>query len=188
VEKIKKYLSNLVELTDDYWKLFSSKLIKREFPKKSIILKMNDVEKYLSFVEKGIIRYYLIRDETEITVNFSFENEFTSSYASFLIQSPSIYTTEVLSDTILWSIKYNDIQEIYNSSFIGNLLGRISAEQLFINKAKREISLLKNSAEERYLNLLHQQPNLIQHIPLKYLASYIGVTPQALSRIRKRIS
>ena len=71
---------------------------------------------------------------------------------------------------------------------IGNTLGRLSSERLFLIKSKREQSLLNETAEERYLNLFKERPNLIQQIPLKYIASYIGVTAQALSRIRKRIS
>ena len=62
------------------------------------------------------------------------------------------------------------------------------AEKMFLLKSKRELSLLNKSAEERYLNLFTERPILLQQIPLKYIASYIGVTPQALSRIRKRIS
>ncbi|GLB51233.1 hypothetical protein NBRC110019_02720 [Neptunitalea chrysea] len=71
---------------------------------------------------------------------------------------------------------------------IGNLIGRLIAENLFIIKSKREISFLKETAEKRYLNLFNERPNVIKEIPLKYIASYIGITPQALSRIRKRIS
>lgn len=67
-------------------------------------------------------------------------------------------------------------------------IGRKSAESLFLIKSRRELSLLNKTAEERYLDLFSQRPELIRHIPLKHIASYIGVTPQALSRIRKRIS
>ena len=83
---------------------------------------------------------------------------------------------------------YADLQEVYTKTRIGNLIGRLSSERLFLIKSKREQSLLNESAEQRYLNLFTERPNLIQKIPLKYIASYIGVTPQALSRIRKRIS
>jgi DNA-binding MarR family transcriptional regulator len=70
---------------------------------------------------------------------------------------------------------------------MGNLFGRLAAESLFLEKSKRELSLLTNTPEQRYLNLFTEHPELIRKIPLKYIASYIGVTPQALSRIRKRI-
>ena len=68
------------------------------------------------------------------------------------------------------------------------MIGRRASEELFLKKSKRELSLLRDSAEERYLNLFEERPELLREIPLKYIASYIGVTPQALSRIRRRIS
>ena len=88
----------------------------------------------------------------------------------------------------MWSVSFNDLQLIYAETNIGNTIGRLASEDLFVKKSKREVSLLNLSAEERYLNLFKEQPHLLIHIPLKYIASYIGITPQALSRIRKRIS
>jgi len=161
--------------------------IKRDFPKKTIILKTGQVENYLSFIEKGIIRYYIIRENNDLTYEFSFENEFTSAYDSFLNQSLSEYHVQALADSCLWSITYEDLQEIYTNTSMGNLLGRLAAEQLFLRKAKRELTLLNNTAEERYLKLFSDKPTMIRQIPLQYIASYIGITPQALSRIRKRI-
>ena len=95
---------------------------------------------------------------------------------------------ETLLETTLLSITHQDLQEVYSQTKIGNLIGRLSSERLYLNKSKRELSLLNDSAEQRYLNLFTERPNLLKEIPLKYVASYIGVTPQALSRIRKRIS
>ena len=85
------------------------------------------------------------------------------------------------------SNSYKNLQEVYKKTSIGNTLGRLSSERLFLIKSKREISLLNETAEERYLKLFDERPELIKEIPLKYIASYIGVTAQALSRIRKRI-
>ena len=70
---------------------------------------------------------------------------------------------------------------------VGNYLGRFAAEKLFLAKSKRELSLLKYTAKERYLRLFSEQPKIIQLIPMKYIASYIGITPQGLSRIRRQI-
>ena len=79
------------------------------------------------------------------------------------------------------------MQEVYQQTQIGNLIGRLTAERLFLIKSKREQNLLNLSAEERYMNLFKERPELIKVIPLKYISSYIGVTAQALSRIRKRV-
>ncbi|WP_276501445.1 Crp/Fnr family transcriptional regulator [Terrimonas pollutisoli] len=187
MEQIRKYFETITTLTDADWQLFSSKLRHQEFPKKTVVLKAGQTENYLSFMEKGIIRFYLPKEENDLTFSFTFHNNFVSAYESFLTQNASQYQVETLTDTILWRVTYEDLQEIYRESAAGNRIGRHASEELFLKKSKRELSLLNDTAEERYLKLLNEQPNLIQQIPLKYLASYIGITAQALSRIRKRI-
>lgn len=148
---------------------------------------MGQIDNHLSFMEKGIVRYYIPKEETELTFEFAFENSFVNAYDSFLKRTPSIYTIETLADTTLWRLTYHDLQYIYAETEIGNMIGRYAAEELYLKKSKREKSLLNETAEERYLKLFEEQPHLIQQIPLRYIASYIGITPQALSRIRKRI-
>ncbi|WP_335966802.1 Crp/Fnr family transcriptional regulator [Galbibacter sp. PAP.153] len=188
MEEIRKQFEKNVSITDADWQLFASKLKRMEYPKKSVILKRGNIETSLSFIEKGIVRFYIPKIDNDLTFSFSFANSFVSAYDSFLTQTLSTYNVETITATVLWRLTYNDLQEIYQTTQIGNTIGRIAGEDLFLKKSKREISLLKNTAEERYLSLFLDRPELIKQIPLKYIASYIGITPQALSRIRKRIS
>ena len=85
-------------------------------------------------------------------------------------------------------MSHHDLNNLFDNIREGNSIGRKMAEQFFVGKQKRELSLLTKTAEERYYSLFKHQPQLIKEIPLKYIASYIGITPQALSRIRSRIS
>jgi CRP-like cAMP-binding protein len=188
MEQIRKYLEKIARQTDEDWEIFSSRLSRQEFPKKTLLLKIGQTEKYLSFIEKGIIRFYLPKEENDLTFSFAFAGGFVSAYDSFLLQQPSTYQVETLSATILWRLSYKDLQDVYKQTEIGNLIGRHASEELFLKKSKRELSLLNDTAEQRYLNLFTEQPRLLKEIPLKYIASYIGITPQALSRIRNRIS
>lgn len=188
MEKIRQYLESTVQLTDKDWQFFSSKLIRQEFPKKHPILKVGQTENYLSFVETGIMRFYIPKEENDLTFAFVSDHSFVSGYNSFLTQTPSIYNIETLTKTTLWRLTYSDLQSIYRETQVGNAIGRQAGENLFLKKSQRELSLLNETAEQRYLNLFTEQPQLIKDIPLKYIASYIGITPQALSRIRKRIS
>ncbi len=188
MEEIRELLETFTKLEEDDWKVFSSKLKKIHFPKRGIILKKGQTEKYLSFIESGVIRFYIPKTESDLTFGFIFPKEFVSAYDSFLSQTPCQYQVESLSETTLWRLTYQDLQDVYETTGIGNVIGRKNAESLFMLKSKRELSLLNESAEERYLNLFSERPNLFEQIPLKYIASYIGVTPQALSRIRKRIT
>jgi len=190
MEVIRQYFEQAVQqkITGKDWELFASKLSRHEFPRNRIILKTGQTEDYLSFVETGIIRYYIPKMENDLTLAFVFDGNFACAYDSFLTRTPAIYEGETLIKTILWRISYTDLQTIYNETEIGNSIGRLAGENLFMKKIKREISLLNETAEQRYRNLFAEQPHLLQHIPLKYIAAYLGVTPQALSRIRKRIA
>ncbi|MFC4872573.1 Crp/Fnr family transcriptional regulator [Negadavirga shengliensis] len=158
------------------------------FPKKATILQQGKTERHLSYVETGIVRLYMPKAGEDLTFGFSFSGSFVSAYDSFLTQTHCPYEIQALTDTVLWQIDYKDLQEVYAHTKIGNEIGRKNAENQFLVKSKRELSLLDKTAEERYLDLFAQRPELIRKIPLKYIASYIGVTPQALSRIRRRIS
>ncbi|CAA0143916.1 Crp/Fnr family transcriptional regulator [Tenacibaculum maritimum] len=189
MENIRKYLEKTISIEDSDWNFFTSKLEKRTFRKKTKLLEVGEIENHISFLGKGIVRFLIPKEDQakEITFGFCFENEFVSAYDSFLTRKPSLYSLETLTEVSMWSISYKDLQEVYYQTKIGNTLGRLSSERLFLIKSKREQSLLNETAEERYLNLFEERPNLIEKIPLKYIASYIGVTAQALSRIRKRI-
>lgn len=188
MEQIRRYFERGLKMTDQDWKTFSSKIKRYEYPKKHLLLKAGQIEKHLSFIEKGIIRFYIPKEENDLTFTFVFDDDFVSAYDSFLTQQASGYHVQTLEHTILWRISFDDLQSIYRKTEIGNMIGRKASEDLFLKKSKRELSLLNDTAEQRYLKLFSEQPQLIKQIPLKYIASYIGITPQALSRIRKRIS
>jgi CRP-like cAMP-binding protein len=189
LEQIKTYIDQIATISKLDWDFFKSKLQRRVIPKKTIFLKINEIENHISFIESGVVRLFLPKEnpEKEITFGFSFKNQFVSAYDSFLTQKPSLYQLQALTEISILSISYKDLQEVYQTTQIGNLIGRLTAERLFLIKSKREQNLLNLTAEERYLNLFKERPELIKVIPLKYISSYIGVTAQALSRIRKRI-
>lgn len=189
MQQIKEYLDQIATISNADWEFFTSKLQRRMILKKNVFLKINDTENYISFIESGVVRLYMPKEnpDKEITFGFSFENQFISAYDSFLTRKPSAYQLQALTETRLLSITYDDLQDVYKTTQIGNLIGRLTAERLFLLKSKREQNLLNLSAEERYVRLFKERPELLKVIPLKYISSYIGVTAQALSRIRKRI-
>ena len=189
MHQIKLYLDKIASISSLDWNFFISKLHRRIITKKSVFIKVNQIENHISFIESGIVRLFIPRDnpEKEITFGFSFKNQFVSAYDSFLTQSPSNYQLQALTETAILSISYEDLQSVYKSTQIGNLIGRLTAEDLFLIKSKREQDLLNLNAEQRYLKLFKERPELLKSVPLKYISSYIGVTAQALSRIRKRL-
>lgn len=189
VNQIRAYLDQIATISNEDWDFFTSKLHRRVIPKKAVFLQVNEIENYISFIESGVVRLFIPKDnpEKEITFGFSFKDQFVSAYDSFLTQTPSAYEVQALTETTLLSITYEDLQAVYKTTQIGNLIGRLTAERLFLIKSKREQNLLNLTAEERYIKLFKERPELLKVIPLKYISSYIGITAQALSRIRKRL-
>ncbi|HEV7330549.1 MAG TPA: Crp/Fnr family transcriptional regulator [Flavisolibacter sp.] len=188
MQNIRNAFETSVKISDEEWNFFTDRLTRQEFGKKTVILRAGKVEKHLSFIEEGIIRFYIPKETDDLTFSFSFQGSFVSAYDSFLMQAPCTYAVECIAPTVLWRISFEDLQLVYLHTKVGNHIGRLAGEDLFLKKMKRELSLLSYSPEQRYLNLFSEQPHLLQKIPLKFIASYIGITPQALSRIRKRIS
>ncbi|EJL72723.1 Crp/Fnr family transcriptional regulator [Chryseobacterium populi] len=187
MKQIRNYFEKSVIMPDDDWELFASKLKIQTFSKKQHLISTGETENYLSFIEYGTVRFYIPREEDDFTFSFSFADNFVSAYDSFLTRKRCSYNIQALEETVLWRISYEDLNLIYAETEIGEKIGRLASERLYLENFKREISLLTETAEERYLTLFTDQPHILKYIPLKYIASYIGITPQALSRIRRRI-
>lgn len=158
------------------------------FKKKEIILKEGQVEHYVSYNISGCVALLVNYNGTEISKSFSLEGSFFSSYGSFLTREPSQLTVVALEDTLIERIDHNSLQKAYEVSFEAQRDGRLIAEKLYIEEIKRTLSLISKNAEERYIELLQNKPELFRRIPLKYLASYIGVTPVSLSRLRNKLA
>lgn len=191
MERIAQLLRKMSDAVEDEIQEYLSLHEAVSYKKGDILLEKGQIEEYLYFIESGIIRCFIAKekkdDVKEITFSLVFSGWFFSAYDSFITQNPVRYTVECLSDVEIYRISYASIQSIYRKSDFGNEVGRHAAELLYINKTKREISLLSESPDERYQYLLDHYPKEIMDVPLKYIASYIGVTLQALSKIRKRI-
>lgn len=184
---LRAYYERMTALTEEEWQRIASCFVCRKFAKGEVLVQQGATEHFMSFIETGTVRYFLPDEEPELTFNFSFDREFACAYDSFLTQTPSEYQVQAMTDTVVWSISYNALQRVYAETQTGNYLGRMAAEQLLLAKSRRELSLLRYTAKERYLRLFREHNRIIREIPLKYIASYIGITPQALSRIRREI-
>lgn len=177
-----------IGFTENELSAFLSCIKIRKFNANELILINGQLENYLSFIDAGIVRYYTIANDKEITFDFAFKNSFYCAYDSFYSRNKTKTYIQALTDCQLYSISYENLQTLYGKCETAKILGRISTEYLLNKKVKRELNLLTKTPQERYEQLLNEQPKYIQQIPLKYLASYIGVVPETLSRIRKRIS
>jgi len=149
---------------------------------------------HIAFVIHGTLRSYYVNElGNEISFLFHFNhqhlhNQFVSDYESVLAGNPSRLYIQALEDSELLLLHKNDLEQLYLKDAYWQQFGRIMNERIYLSAKKRVEDLLYFSPEKRYQNLLSENPSIFQHIPQKFIASYLGITPQSLSRIRRRIA
>ncbi len=189
LNQIKEYYKKLVPgLTETDWQALAPKLTFQQIKKGAFVIRSGEVCRYVSFINKGLLRMFHLADGKEICTGFARENEYFSSYTSFLTSQPSHVNIEALEDCELVNLSYTDMQIIYQSNPVFETFGRKIAEMLFIMISSQSIGLLSLTPEERYQSILDYQPFIIQRVPQYMIASFIGVTPEHLSRLRKKMT
>ena len=186
--QIREFYFGLVpELTDEIWAEVESSAIIRHYRRNQHYITPGEREQYVTFVNKGGFRYYAMLDEKELVCEFIFENNYVSEYESFLRQTPAKIFIQALEDSEVVMLHYDQVQRLYEKYPPLQKFGRIIAENFLLEAIDRSNSLLSSTPEERYNQLTEKDPQLLQRVPQYMIASYIGVTPEALSRIRKRM-
>ena len=143
----------------------------------------------IAFINKGTLRTFYVNDKAEETTScFCTENNLTTSYKSFILQEPSNLSVQALEDTELLVINYDDLQKLYRTSIVWQNIGRAVAEKEYIVMEQYASVLNNETAKEKYLRLLKEQPNVLQKANVEDIASYLGITRRTLSRIRQEIS
>jgi CRP-like cAMP-binding protein len=164
--------------------LFKEKKIK----KGDFFLAEGQVCKQVGFILKGLMRYYINHDGEEKTYAFAQENNFICNYESFLPQTPSTKIIQALEDCEILQISFTDLQIFYKTISEGERFGRLVIGQVFIQLLQDLSSFYTDTPEYRYDQFVKKHPDLQQRISQYHIASYVGVKPQSLSRIRKRIA
>lgn len=154
--------------------------------KNEYLIHEGEVCNWLAFVVSGVFRnYYTSSKHEEVTYCLAFPNTFITAYSSFITQKKTFENIIALSNAEVLIIKQAEFQQLVDANSQWNTFARIFAEQSYLLMENRLLALQMESAEKRYRDLLHQNPEYLQHVPLKYLASYLGVTQRHLSRLRK---
>lgn len=184
--ELKHFFEQYGTLSESGLEALISKFKRKTVHKNELILVQGQTCNKIYFVLKGCLRLYYIVDEVEITVWFSFENNSAIELSSFLSGAPSDYFIEAVEDSEILSFPKSELSNLYKNHPETESIFRVFWEHVILTLLERFTALQKYSAETRYLNLMNQ-PQYLQRIPQKYLASYIGVTPTSLSRIRRNI-
>lgn len=184
---LRRYVTRFVDVTDEEWRLHEAVLRRRNLKKGEWLLKKGEVCQHVSFINYGCFRVYNIVKDEEITSDFRFEGNYITDYSSFLTQKPSADYIIALEDAEVMELHYSDMQILYEKVPSWQKYGRLIAEFLYIKVSERAQSLLFDSPEELYIRLMKERPKVIENMPQRYIASYLGIQPESLSRIRKRI-
>jgi CRP-like cAMP-binding protein len=187
ISNLLQSIQQVIALSDDEINVVKTLFKDKAYKKGDFFLADGQICKYAGFIEKGLIRYFINADGEEKTYEFGKENDFVCNYESFLPQVPSTKIIQALEDCVIWQIPFADLQVFYQSVAGGERFGRIVIEQVFIQLLTALGSLYTDTPEQRYLKFLNEHPDLQQRVSQYHIASYVGVKPQSLSRIRKRI-
>ena len=185
---MKFVFQSIQDFSADELSLLDSLITFRTVKKGELLLTENQVCNEIVFIEKGILRSFFVNHKgDEITNCFAFENEFMASFASFITKEKAEENIQALTDTKLQILDRKALEKLYQSSSNWQETGRKLTELEFVNLHRRMVSFQKLSGAQRYEELCKNHQKYIQLIPLQYLASYLGITPRHLSRIRKAV-
>ena len=186
---IQQYLKQLSYSTPQEKQFIKQHLNIRFYKKGDYFLESGQVQTEMGFICSGLIRRFYINEKgNQITTGFTKENEYITDYPAFIRQRASKYYLQCLEPTTIVNLPYKIIQECYSKFRNSEMQGRLIAENVLTILNDRVESFLFNTAEERYLKFISENPDLIQRVSLTHLASFLGVERQSLSRIRGKLS
>lgn len=162
---------------------------KVEYAKKEHFIQKNQTSSIVGWVESGTFHHTCKKDDEskEYVVCFSFPGEFVCDYASFIHKEPALVSIQAISNSVIYILSYTDLVEYWETNMTTQRLGRNIAEMMFKMTYKRMLQLYCDTPEQRYLTLMQRCPDLKEKVPLREIASFLGVTPETVSHIRRKL-
>ncbi|MGH1335319.1 MAG: Crp/Fnr family transcriptional regulator [Aureispira sp.] len=188
MEYIKALLKQHLVLSEEEWAIFQTHLVYQEFEAKTLVVKENKTAQNIYFIETGLMRSYYLEEGKEINTYFSCDEGLITIFSSFLRQQPSIEYLEVVEKSKAYSLSYTALYHLYEQFPKFERFGRILAEQNYLCILDRTLLMQTKTAKQRYLDFVENTaPKIIQGLPLYHIASFLGIAPESLSRIRREI-
>ncbi|MDJ1503636.1 Crp/Fnr family transcriptional regulator [Xanthocytophaga agilis] len=188
MELLLKTIQQYIPLSLEDEAIISTLFRKQKLRKGEHLLEAGHVCKNIFFIDQGLVRYYASIDGEEKTVYFNKEGEFVCDYASFLPQQPSLTNIQALEASTIYTISHANMEVFYAQVKQGERFGRLAIGEVYVDAIKQISSLYNDPPELRYQTFFERFPDIAQRIPQYYIASYVGIKPQSLSRIRKRLA
>ncbi len=179
-------LTNYAPLSEVALHALKNSFEKINLNKNDYLLKEGQISKHLYFLEKGATRGYYNLDGKEITHWFGFENDFVTSFHSFITQKPAVENIQLMEHAVLWCISKETVTDLFKQHHEIEHLVRIAYEKYYIRLEERFVNAQFKTATELYENLLQQHSHILERVPLGFVASYLGISQETLSRIRSK--
>ncbi|MCL6460810.1 MAG: Crp/Fnr family transcriptional regulator [Flavobacterium micromati] len=187
IVKLKTYCKTKIPLTNEELDIIDNYCELRFLKKKEFLLQGGKVCDFIGFIVDGTIRHFHIKDGVEKTCDISFENSWVTDFQSFTQNINCIINLQAIEDTNVIIIRKDNLHVLYKECSKYETFGRLMAEQVAQRATDIAMSLSSEKPEERVRNLLAKQTDIFQKVPQKYIANFLGISPESLSRIRKRI-
>jgi len=178
------YLSRYLPLSKAEFQLMLPYIEIREYDKKARITREGETERYLNIVARGLVRKYLPVKGGEQTIQLAVEGHIIHSELSFFYRTPSNAVVETIEPTVLLSISYDSLEQLYREYPKLERLGRLIVTDLFVKKDIRYFDELRKTTRERFLDYIRTHSHMLQRVPQKYLASYLNIKPETFSRLK----
>jgi CRP-like cAMP-binding protein len=184
-EEIKQHIGQLLPLENEDLDIFLSKFKPKSLKKGELFIEEGKKCDYLGIIVKGCLMRVYNNNGNEMIDEFSLENEFIADYKNFIDNQLAEKDVKCIEDSEIWVINHKDLTNLYSQKHSFERIGRLIAESLFKNWHDKAVSLVIDDAKTRYDKLIKNRLTLSQRVPQYLVASYLGITPQSLSRIRK---
>lgn len=186
-EKIIRKINTLCLVSTESAEALLAKMHQKIIKRNGILIAEGEICKEIYFIETGCFRSFTDKDDREVNLSFTLEDDFVTNLKSLRNESPSTYTIKSCESSIVWSLSKKHMFELYETYPEINNMGRLLLEQLLIEQEDHTNFLKINTPAERYEYILKNRPQLLQKVSLTQLSSYIGISRESLSRIRQRI-
>lgn len=187
MQQLLQHISQYHSLSKDAQEALINCMTKKILAKNEYLLNEGQVCRYLYFLEKGALRGFYNLDGKEITHWFGFENDFVTSFHSFTTGEAAVENIQLLEGSIVWAISKEQLTMLFNKHHEIERLVRIAYEKYYIRLEERFVNAQFKTAKALYENLLQQMPHILERVSLGYIASYLGISQETLSRIRSQL-
>ena len=186
LSELRARMSEKVAFSDQEWQAFLDLIKVKRLAKNEHLIRAGEMENHLYWMVQGIVRGYYLKDGEELVAGFAFDYSLAGAYDSFLTKLPTNVFIQAISDVTMVSLHRDHLELLYDRYKNFERYMRLTVEGMLLKKVHHEVAVLGYSAEERLQRLTRDTPQIFQMVPLKHLASYLGMKPETLSRLRSK--